>query len=241
MDLGRRVPPSNTFRPACRPWTDAQMRDRCRVDKTAPTRNEVAPSRECRSPLCWSSTETPSAAADPVSYWSTWAELVSSCGGGSDGALAWFAKVQIDTANREKQDRRAVADARISALALRSTAAGQVMARFGQRAANRQVEAEISDLCAGGESPPNGAGRSARLLHGARRPPRGAERATIAPWTCLTSCRLAVEMSVDKGASIWGGLSTLHAEVESCADSLRGAIDAELRRLTRASAPLRGG
>jgi hypothetical protein len=36
------------------------------------------------------------------------------------------------------------------------------------------------------------------------------------------------EMSVDKGASLLGGLGTLHAEVESCAASLAGAIDPEL-------------
>ena len=31
--------------------------------------------------------------------------LVSTVAAGATGALAWFAKVQIDTANREKQDR----------------------------------------------------------------------------------------------------------------------------------------
>ena len=65
------------------------------------------------------STETfiSTAVADPVSYWSTWVNLVSTVAAGATGALAWFAKVQIDSANREKQDRQAVADARISALA----------------------------------------------------------------------------------------------------------------------------
>lgn len=169
------------------------------------------------------------AGADPVSYWGTWVNLVSTVAAGATGALAWFAKVQIDSANREKQDRQAVADARISALAY--AVRRQVRSWLALDSAPQVVKwkAEISPTFARVE---NCLQMALAEVHASPMVRAALREALVRYYRAMdTFDQLPSppdEMSVDKGASIWGGLGTLHAEVESCADSLRGAIDPEL-------------
>jgi len=177
------------------------------------------------------STETfiSTAVADPVSYWGTWVNLVSTVAAGATGALAWFAKVQIDSANREKQDRQAVADARISALAY--AVRRQVRSWLALDSAPHAVEwkAEISPTF---ERVENCLQMALAEVHASRLVRAALREALVRYYRAMdTFDQLPSppdEMSVDKGASLLGGLGTLHAEVESCAASLAGAIDPEL-------------
>lgn len=156
--------------------------------------------------------------------------LISTVAAGATGALAWFAKVQIDSANREKQDRQAVADARISALAYAVRL--QVRSWLALDSAPQVVKwkAEISPTFARVE---NCLQMALAEVHASPMVRAALRKALVRYYRAMdTFDQLPPsppgEMSVDKGASIWESLGTLHAEVESCADSLGGAIDPEL-------------
>ena len=184
----------------------------------------------------FASTETlvSTAAADPVSYWSGWVNLVSTVAAGATGALAWFAKVQIDSANREKQDRQAVADARISALAY--AVRRQVRSWLALDGARQAVKwkAEISPTFARVE---NCLQMALAEVHASLLVRAALRDALVHYYRAMDTFDQLPSppggMSFNRGALTWVGLGTLHAEVEACADSLRGAIDPELERADR--------
>ena len=161
--------------------------------------------------------------------WHTWVNLVSTVAAGATGALAWFAKVQIDSANREKQDRQAVADARISTLAY--AVRRQLRSWLALDSAPHVVKwkAEIAPAFA----------RVENCLHMALAEVHGSPNVRAALRDALVRYYRAMDtfdqmpsasggMPADQRAVTAGIVAALHAEVESCADSLAGTIDPEL-------------
>ena len=185
------------------------------------------------------STETlifTAAAADPVSYWSTWVNLVSTVAAGATGALAWFAKVQIDSANREKQDRQAVADARISALAY--AVRRQVRSWLALDSAPQTVKwkAEISPTF---ERVENCLQMALAEVHASSMVRAALREALVRYYRAMdTFDQLPSspdEMSVDKGASIWVASAPYTLRWSRARTVLEARLTPSLRRLTRAS------
>lgn len=165
----------------------------------------------------------------PESLSSMWVNIVSTMAAAATGVLAWFAKVQIDSANREKRDRRLVADARVSALAYAVRRQLRSWLALESAPDTIQWKAEVAPTFTRSE---NCLQMALTEVHASPHVRTSLHGALVCYYRAMDTFDQvpppANKLSTDRPTTLPGRVGTLRAEVASCAESLTGAIDPEL-------------